>query len=220
MTTKDADIWLSSKYKKPDFVTEKNFCNAKYNNINLNQSSNHSNKSQIQSKGISVDKKLSNYKNHGINQLKANHYSKENSDKNLISFKNQFEKNDYQKQLQDNKSIGNNSTLSLHIAAYENLIETNNSFNDKDLKDKSDKSNLKLENAKQIINNSKTSMINNLFVFPRQQQQNDFTDPKVAQFKASQQLLNPNATIASKNDVNQIDNTRRFPGYNVLVSFL
>uniref|UniRef100_A0AC34FME2 Myb-like domain-containing protein n=1 Tax=Panagrolaimus sp. ES5 TaxID=591445 RepID=A0AC34FME2_9BILA len=82
--------------------------------------------------------------------------------------------------LKDAKSA-NNSTLSLHIAAYENLIEG-------DL-DAGEKEEGPLP-AKQFFTDS--TFIQNPFEFPRQQENEDIRTPEVAQFKASQKLLDPN----------------------------
>uniref|UniRef100_A0A914QUB3 Uncharacterized protein n=1 Tax=Panagrolaimus davidi TaxID=227884 RepID=A0A914QUB3_9BILA len=84
------------------------------------------------------------------------------------------------------KSPGtNNSTLSLHIAAYENLIETNESFDD-------GKNNSLI--AKPTADSS--FFIQNPFEFLRQQNEK-ITEPQVSQFRASQRILNPNVGSSS-----------------------
>uniref|UniRef100_A0AC34F063 Uncharacterized protein n=1 Tax=Panagrolaimus sp. ES5 TaxID=591445 RepID=A0AC34F063_9BILA len=76
----------------------------------------------------------------------------------------------------DNESSStNNSTLSLHIAAYENAIEDSSESQD---------STEKVENG--------NALLKDLFEFPRQMENNESTTPEIMQFKASQQLLNPN----------------------------
>uniref|UniRef100_A0A914PGT8 HTH CENPB-type domain-containing protein n=1 Tax=Panagrolaimus davidi TaxID=227884 RepID=A0A914PGT8_9BILA len=77
-------------------------------------------------------------------------------------------------------STTNNSTLSLHIAAYENSIE-NTSVAVRVCKRKS--SNKSWLNVKRIVKSSP-------FEIPRQQHSS--TVPEVMQFKASQRLLDPN----------------------------
>uniref|UniRef100_A0AC34FTL4 Uncharacterized protein n=1 Tax=Panagrolaimus sp. ES5 TaxID=591445 RepID=A0AC34FTL4_9BILA len=58
----------------------------------------------------------------------------------------------------------------------------------------------KYENAKHFFTDSEL-IIQNQFEFPRQQWEEDRgNDPELMQFKASQQLLNPNKSNATKNN--------------------
>uniref|UniRef100_A0AC34FT91 Uncharacterized protein n=1 Tax=Panagrolaimus sp. ES5 TaxID=591445 RepID=A0AC34FT91_9BILA len=82
----------------------------------------------------------------------------------------------------------NSSTLSLHIAAYENYVETT-SINFCDTENTKD--------VKTVINIVATPANQIPFEFPRQQE-NHVIEPEVAQFKASQKLLNPNETPVKK----------------------
>uniref|UniRef100_A0A914QUR7 Uncharacterized protein n=1 Tax=Panagrolaimus davidi TaxID=227884 RepID=A0A914QUR7_9BILA len=102
--------------------------------------------------------------------------------------------NDYGKELKKEKSstAKNNSTLSLHIAAYENSIESDSLLDG--TKKSLNQNNLikERDNLKQFFAVS----IQNPFEFPRQQE-ND-KSKETAHFKASQRLLNPNSTPSKK----------------------
>uniref|UniRef100_A0A914Z314 Uncharacterized protein n=1 Tax=Panagrolaimus superbus TaxID=310955 RepID=A0A914Z314_9BILA len=109
----------------------------------------------------------------------------------FLNLNNDFEaRNDLKK-----SKSANNSTLSLHIAAYENSIDVtvgDSEGDDKDELKSNKKSGLhkQWENAKQFITGS-MSAIENKLEFPRQQE-NQAMRPERMQFKASQKLLNPN----------------------------
>uniref|UniRef100_A0AC35FD77 Inositol polyphosphate-related phosphatase domain-containing protein n=1 Tax=Panagrolaimus sp. PS1159 TaxID=55785 RepID=A0AC35FD77_9BILA len=94
----------------------------------------------------------------------------------------------------DDYSNTNNSTLSLHITAYENSIEalSDQYWGDVGLKKKESRSIKNQKKPKQIFTVS-TFVIKNPFEFSRQQ--NDkVKKPEVSQFKASQKLVSPNKT--------------------------
>uniref|UniRef100_A0AC34G283 Uncharacterized protein n=1 Tax=Panagrolaimus sp. ES5 TaxID=591445 RepID=A0AC34G283_9BILA len=89
------------------------------------------------------------------------------------------------KEEKDSKSA-NNSTLSLHIAAYENSIEVSpKEFNEKE------NAKTSLIKTKQIFTDSAPT-IKHPFEFSRQQENQNNSKPEMMQFKASQRLLNPN----------------------------
>uniref|UniRef100_A0AC35F1W3 GST N-terminal domain-containing protein n=1 Tax=Panagrolaimus sp. PS1159 TaxID=55785 RepID=A0AC35F1W3_9BILA len=78
----------------------------------------------------------------------------------------------------------NSSTLSLHIEAYEKTVNLVDST-------KNSKANKKVENTEKIFADS-TSVIQNPFEFPRQQENSHSKVPEVSQYKTSQRLLDHN----------------------------
>uniref|UniRef100_A0AC34FTS0 K Homology domain-containing protein n=1 Tax=Panagrolaimus sp. ES5 TaxID=591445 RepID=A0AC34FTS0_9BILA len=107
----------------------------------------------------------------------------------------------------------NSSTLSLHIAAYENSIEDSEANSDekvfKDLTEKlnQDTSGLgkTLKNVKQFFTAESSK---GPFEFPRQQKDIK-SDPEVMQFKASQKLLDPNESNSTPKQNRETDFPRK-----------
>uniref|UniRef100_A0AC34FZ26 Uncharacterized protein n=1 Tax=Panagrolaimus sp. ES5 TaxID=591445 RepID=A0AC34FZ26_9BILA len=96
--------------------------------------------------------------------------------------------------LNEDSSSANSSTLSLHIAAYENSAEGNDTVSDgkNEGKEKIIGLHKKWKNAKQLFTDL-SSTLQNPFEFPRQKRGGrKSNDREVMQFKASQRLQNPN----------------------------
>uniref|UniRef100_A0AC34GRQ6 Uncharacterized protein n=1 Tax=Panagrolaimus sp. ES5 TaxID=591445 RepID=A0AC34GRQ6_9BILA len=94
------------------------------------------------------------------------------------------------------KSI-NSSTLSLHIAAYENSIKPFSADSDygKEESSKAKGGKAGLIRKQNAAKHFSSLFIQNPFEFPRQQENEGFKTPEIAQFKASQKLLNSNKVI-------------------------
>uniref|UniRef100_A0AC35FH21 Vacuolar protein sorting-associated protein 29 n=1 Tax=Panagrolaimus sp. PS1159 TaxID=55785 RepID=A0AC35FH21_9BILA len=110
---------------------------------------------------------------------------------NIFKLNDKSEEEEVEKSWENESSdTKNNSTLSLHIDAYENSTV---GFNDK--------KNVALKNKKINLNTHffSDSFIQNSFEYPRQQKEDQKADPELMQFKASQRLLNPNQSNAPNN---------------------
>uniref|UniRef100_A0AC34FDA2 Uncharacterized protein n=1 Tax=Panagrolaimus sp. ES5 TaxID=591445 RepID=A0AC34FDA2_9BILA len=105
----------------------------------------------------------------------------------------------------------NNSTLSLHIAAYENSTEADS---DGRKKESSNSKNEKTTVIKKWNNTSKKGHfkgLQNPFEFPRQQEEDQNKYPEVMQFKASQRLRCPNKENLNLNESKNIISSSTVP---------
>uniref|UniRef100_A0A914YPB6 Uncharacterized protein n=1 Tax=Panagrolaimus superbus TaxID=310955 RepID=A0A914YPB6_9BILA len=191
MTTKDD--CLSFKDKQNVFVDT--VFNNQFSNLNLNQNRKCVYKS-LRSKSVTTgNKKVQNYAlSNPSDFTTTDNFSKNDSNswnkskKHLkSSFFNIDQTSDEKDEFKKSKSA-NNSTLSLHIAAYENSIEATNES------DGCEKEVETLSMVKKWGNlNHRTCLTPNIlnpFEIPRQQEHQG--NPEVMQFKASQRLRNLN----------------------------
>uniref|UniRef100_A0A914QBK0 Non-structural maintenance of chromosomes element 4 n=1 Tax=Panagrolaimus davidi TaxID=227884 RepID=A0A914QBK0_9BILA len=209
MATKDYSLSFPNK----QIIVSSDVSNGQYKNLNLNQNLQHSSNAFFESsKIISVGNekvlncgkksggetviklkrqfqrkastKLPDFENHGDLKAKKDSQTwKKKSTKDLSPFFGFNDDSENEEGLKKSKNTKTNSnTLFLHIFAYENFHEVS-SFVGK-----------KRENSKQFIIDPKL-VIQNPFEFPRQQNDNVAPAPETAQFKATQQLLNPNSLL-------------------------
>uniref|UniRef100_A0AC34FLA3 Uncharacterized protein n=1 Tax=Panagrolaimus sp. ES5 TaxID=591445 RepID=A0AC34FLA3_9BILA len=197
MATKKDKICLSDKQQF--FVNADSHDKNQYSNFNLNGNYSYSSiSSSVQSHSKTKTSNINSFDSHDIG-------NNEGKKKLQTSIKSSygFAEEQVQKLFEDrqgqnlsqqhNSSNVNNSTLSLHIAAYENSLETSDERSDEEEEVSKKKSTgflQKWQNAKQIFTDSK-AINQNPFEFPRQQEQYEIP-PEVMQFIASQNVLNPN----------------------------
>uniref|UniRef100_A0AC34FYQ6 Uncharacterized protein n=1 Tax=Panagrolaimus sp. ES5 TaxID=591445 RepID=A0AC34FYQ6_9BILA len=178
--------------------------NGQFNNLNLNQNLKCFSTDTVRSKNITKidDKKDLYFEFLQIKQLRTAALSKVSDFTNSKATKNRNEWNKYEKEKLPLKCLSihdekeklkggklfnvNDSTLSLHIAAYENSIETSKEAEMKG----GEKFGLinTCKNVKPLL----TTFAQNPFEFI--QQENEMVKPEVMQFKASQRLLKPNSS--------------------------
>uniref|UniRef100_A0AC35G409 Uncharacterized protein n=1 Tax=Panagrolaimus sp. PS1159 TaxID=55785 RepID=A0AC35G409_9BILA len=182
--------------------------NKKFSNFNLNKTSEFSKASDFQTDC----KKSSNKHFDPSASLNSEEKGKKSGfDSKLLNFGTNFDESEIEKCWKKNDSTNttNNSTLSLHIFAFENSnVASPDSFNE------SFQKSWLIQKQKQI-NPALTFISKNPFEFQRQQ--NDTVpEPEVTQFKASQRLLKSNKSDLNfntakspyesneKNEVNEI----------------
>uniref|UniRef100_A0A914Q3J5 Uncharacterized protein n=1 Tax=Panagrolaimus davidi TaxID=227884 RepID=A0A914Q3J5_9BILA len=199
MATKIDCIFLKDNPESITVHNSQTVSDNQYSNLNLNQNLKCLDVSPIQSNSKSYNNKncgtAATFKLPGSSQsdniegrenpLHLNKPSKISDFSNLINDKT--ENKEFKKLWKTNSysNTTNSSSISLHIAAYEN------SANEDLQTGKSDS----IKNEKQIFT-AGTFVTQNSFEFPRQENE-EAKVPEVSNFKASQRLLNPNK--ASKN---------------------
>uniref|UniRef100_A0AC34FIK9 Uncharacterized protein n=1 Tax=Panagrolaimus sp. ES5 TaxID=591445 RepID=A0AC34FIK9_9BILA len=184
MATKD--LCLALKDKQNIFTT---VSDRQYSNLNLNQNNFcvFDETSSLKRSTSDNSKNVQDY----AKQDSWNNKSNKHLSPNFLNVNNDFEKQDEFKQ---SKSFNfNNSTLSLHIEAYENLLEADSDSDSGEEEETSKMKGEKLETAKHFVSDS-SSKIENQFEFPRQQKDGLY-EPQMMQFKATQKLLNPNQLV-------------------------
>uniref|UniRef100_A0AC35FKU2 Uncharacterized protein n=1 Tax=Panagrolaimus sp. PS1159 TaxID=55785 RepID=A0AC35FKU2_9BILA len=194
MATKDYCYFSKDN---PSLFIEKS-SNEKYNDLNLNLNPKFFALSPIIPKSITKNgsKKFSNFDFSCDNKSKT--LSLLSSNKNLQSnHKNgsyDFEKQEL-KEENDSKNA-KSSTLSLLISAYENSVYSifDPFFDGKDEKKSADNF------IKQSMQSLQHPIFQNLFEFPRQQNEEVNEDSEISQFKALQKLFNPNESFLQKNE--------------------
>uniref|UniRef100_A0AC35F9Q5 Uncharacterized protein n=1 Tax=Panagrolaimus sp. PS1159 TaxID=55785 RepID=A0AC35F9Q5_9BILA len=194
MATKDLS------FEGTTFSNSKSSHNSHYNNLNLNASQSCQNVTFIHSKSISIGNEqensdLADEKFDTFSTTKSNSWKK--CDKNDLQLLDHHsfgkEKQKQQFNQVEGMSFANNSTLSLHISAYENSIESADNYLNVEKSSKTSSINKMQNNHKQHFKTDSA------FEFPRQQEDIP-SKPEIMQFKSSQKLLNSNESNAKMNN--------------------
>uniref|UniRef100_A0AC35FMT7 Uncharacterized protein n=1 Tax=Panagrolaimus sp. PS1159 TaxID=55785 RepID=A0AC35FMT7_9BILA len=186
MATKDKFLLLKDK----SFVNDTT--DNQYSNLNLNQNRKSSILSYVQT--CNKSSKVQNYTDATVSDSceekeRLQLWNKSSKIKDSVILSDEAERDDKKSSKTANMNTTKNSTLSLHIAAYENE-DAFNSFNGKNNNEdlQNEKSGKQQEIAKQDFT-APTILIQNSFEFPRQQN-DEVPKPEISQFRASQTLLN------------------------------
>uniref|UniRef100_A0AC34F9L3 Serine/threonine-protein phosphatase n=1 Tax=Panagrolaimus sp. ES5 TaxID=591445 RepID=A0AC34F9L3_9BILA len=173
-----------------------------YSNLNLNQNYQSLHPDNVQSKrALNKSEKYAVTKLSDLMvsvdlQAKKDSHSWNKSNKKLSpKFLNLNQKSEEEHEFAKESKNINKSTLSLHIATYENSTE------DTPDSDAFEKEGIKRKDASKDLlkkwDTGSSLVIENPFEFPRQQE-NQNKHPEVVQFKASQKLRNPNEVVNEK----------------------
>uniref|UniRef100_A0AC35FM59 Uncharacterized protein n=1 Tax=Panagrolaimus sp. PS1159 TaxID=55785 RepID=A0AC35FM59_9BILA len=207
MTAKN-EFWVT-KDKQQSFVNDNSQItdNAnQYSNLNLNQNHKSPILIPVQSSNKSYNDKICFFTIFDSNEEteKSQTWNPSNLNLKTLTVDDKVKEVESEMRWKKNNSsnTNNNSTLSLHIAAYENSSEAValNLFGGKNNAEK-----FETKNIKQSFIVS-TFVIQNPFEFPRQQNDNAVPpEPEVSQFKASQKLLNPNKSRKKGNKLGMFE---------------
>uniref|UniRef100_A0AC35EY95 Uncharacterized protein n=1 Tax=Panagrolaimus sp. PS1159 TaxID=55785 RepID=A0AC35EY95_9BILA len=176
---------LTSKDKKPFFYD----CNNQYNNINLNQ--NHQSLTPVQVKNVSSENyeinndQIDTYASQSQTDQLSWNKSNKNACLNIPYIDDSVEAESHLKVCRNLPVKG--STLSLHIAAYENLNEVANVQRKNEMENSIGKS---WKDVIQFFNGSTQTNQQAYFEIPRQQSDH-VGKPEIMQFKSSQKLSLP-----------------------------
>uniref|UniRef100_A0AC35FMY9 Phospholipase A-2-activating protein n=1 Tax=Panagrolaimus sp. PS1159 TaxID=55785 RepID=A0AC35FMY9_9BILA len=189
-----------------------------YSNFNLNQNLRNSSSNAFSkqlSKSICTEKRESlnyDFSNNHNSKRDPHSWNKSAKDNYLGKIVGSQNENVWKK----DKNATDGSTLSLHISTYENPTEAKSKLLDC-IKEENSKQIRKDKNANQFFAIS-TSLIQNPFEFPRQQENEESKEPEVAQFQTSQRLLNPNQ-IQQNSDFQIVPNMSDMPDYGIAAAF-
>uniref|UniRef100_A0AC35FFW9 Uncharacterized protein n=1 Tax=Panagrolaimus sp. PS1159 TaxID=55785 RepID=A0AC35FFW9_9BILA len=185
MATNGEFVLFKDKQKLFNDNSETQYGN-KYSNLNLNQGCNF----PILIPGTAATTELTDFEVSEKCKERKKLLSLEKPSKWLKLNNNAEEKFDKRWKKDGNFLNTNESTLSLHIAAYEKSVEdvASDIFNGKNKEGLKHGTPRPIKNVKHIV--TSTFVIHNLFEFPRQQRNRTF-EPELSQFRASQRLLNP-----------------------------